>query len=338
MLFSDFTVKNLTLKNRIVMPPMCMYRADKEALANDWHFIHYATRAIGQVGLIIMEATGVEDRGRITSRDLGLWHDGQVAGIKRIVDAVHANGSKIAIQLNHAGRKSEVEYLDPVGPSAIAYSDKYRTPRELSRDEIKEIVGLFAAAARRAVTAGFDAIEIHGAHGYLISEFLSPLTNKRQDEYGGSPENRVRFLGEVLKAVKGVLPNDMPLIVRVSAHDIEPGGNTPEDMAQMLNLVKDIGIDLVNVSSGGVTPVAPKSYPSYQIPYAITIKEKTGLPVIGGGLVNDPLQAEQIVKSGVDLVYIGRELLRNPYWPLHAAFILREDITWPEPYLRSKLV
>jgi NADPH2 dehydrogenase len=337
MLFTPFTAKSLTLKNRIVMPPMCNYSAGRDGLANDWHYIHYATRAIGGVGLIIQEATGVEDGGRITARDLGLWHDGQQEPLARIVAAVRKHGAKIAIQLNHAGRKSEVEYLEPVAPSPLPFSDKYRTPRELTADGIAAIVERFAAAARRAAAVGYDAVEIHAAHGYLISQFLSPLSNKRADGYGGSPAGRARLLGEVVAAVRAAAPA-LPIIVRVSASDWEQGGNTPEAMAEMLNLVKSQGIDLLHVSSGAVTPVVPRAYPGYQIPFALTLKEKTGLPVIGGGLITDPIQAEQVVKAGVDLVFLGRELLRSPYWPLEAAFVLGEEIVWPEPYLRGNFM
>jgi NADPH2 dehydrogenase len=338
MLFTEFAIKGLALKNRIVMPPMCMYSAGRDGLATDWHYTHYATRAVGGVGLIIQEATGVEDGGRITARDLGLWADGQAEGLRPITAVVHRYGAKIAVQLNHAGRKSEVEYLDPVAPSPVAFSDKYRTPRELTKTDITAIVARFAAAAGRAAAAGYDAVEIHAAHGYLISQFLSPLSNKRGDEYGGAPANRARLLGEVVEAVRGVLPAALPIIVRVSASDWEEGGNTPETMADMLNHVKSAGIDLVHVSSGAVTPTAPRAFPGYQIPFALAIKEKTGLPVIGGGLVTEPIQAQQIIKAGVDLVFLGRELLREPYWPLRAAYALGRDIAWPEPYLRGKFL
>ncbi|MDR3564244.1 MAG: NADPH dehydrogenase NamA [Negativicutes bacterium] len=338
MLFDSFSVKGLTLKNRIVMPPMCNYMSDRAGLANDWHFIHYASRAIGGAGLIIQEATGVEDGGRISARDLGLWTDEQGEASKRIVDIVHRHGAKIGVQLNHAGRKSEVEYLHPVGPSAVAFSDKSRTPQELTKAEIAAIVDKFAAAAKRAVAAGYDVIEIHGAHGYLINQFLSPLSNQRRDEYGGGPENRARLLGEVVTAVRQVMPGDMPLFVRVSAHDYAQGGNTPDDLVTMLNLVKDKGVDVVHVSSGAVISVAPRAFAGYQIPFALTIKEKTGLPVIGGGLITEPVQAEQVIKTGVDLVFLGRELLREPYWPLKAAFVLGQETAWPEPYVRGKFL
>ena len=336
MLFTPFSLKKLTLKNRVVMPPMCMYSAGNDGVVTDFHVMHYGTRAIGQVGLIIIEATGIEPRGRISNRDLGIWEDDHITGLKRIVDTVHGNGGKIAIQLAHAGRKSEVPNSTSVAPSAIAFNDECGVPAALTINEIKGIVQKFAQAARRAVSAGFDAIELHAAHGYLINEFLSPLANQRRDEYGGSIENRVRLLKEVLIAVKAVLPEDMPIIVRVSADDYHEAGNTPVDVADMLNLIKNDGIDLVNVSSGAVISTMPRVFPGYQIPMALTIKQKTGLPILGGGLITEPMQALQLVKAGVDLVYTGRVLLRNPYWPLQAAHLLQQEVEWPEPYVRGK--
>ncbi|NPV26056.1 MAG: NADPH dehydrogenase NamA [Firmicutes bacterium] len=336
MLFSSFSVKNLTLKNRIVMPPMCMYCANLDGTVTDWHVIHYATRAVGQVGLLIVESTAVAPEGRLTNSDLGLWDDRQVDGLKRLVEAVLANGSRIGIQLNHGGRKSHVAGQPLLAPSPIAFNAKYGTPKEMTRDDIKGVVESFAQAASRAVRAGFDLIEIHAAHGYLLSQFLSPLSNQREDEYGGSPANRARLLGEVVEAVQSVLPSGMPLLVRVSAHDFEAGGNTPQDVAEMINTVKHKGIDVVDVSSGAVTETVPRAYPGYQIPFALTIRERTNLPVIGGGLITEPMQALRVVKSGVDLVYIGRELLRNPYWPLKAAYLLGQNIEWPAQYIRGK--
>jgi NADPH2 dehydrogenase len=338
MLFTPFSLKQVVLKNRIVMPPMCMYSAANDGMVTDWHVIHYATRAIGQVGLIIVEATGVEPRGRITDHDLGIWEDEQITGLKRIVDSVHTQGGKIGIQLSHAGRKSEVSDSTGVAPSAIAFNAQYAVPVALTVAEIKEIVQQFVKAAQRAVQAGFDVIELHAAHGYLINEFLSPLTNVRTDQYGGSLENRVRILDEVLGAVRAAIPTTMPILVRVSADDYHQDGNTPESIADMLNLIKCHGIDLVNVSSGAVISVMPRTYAGYQIPMALIIKEKTGLPVLGGGLITQPLQAMQVVKAGVDLVYTGRELLRNPYWVLQSAYLLQQEVAWPEPYLRGKFV
>jgi NADPH2 dehydrogenase len=336
MLFTPISFKNLTLKNRIVMPPMCMYSAADDGMVTDWHVIHYATRAVGQVGLIIVEATGVEPRGRISNQDLGIWDDAHISGLKRIVEQVHAQGSKIGIQLAHAGRKSEVVGSTPVAPSAIAFSEEYSLPTALTIQEIQEVIQKFVQGAKRAVAAGFDMIEIHAAHGYLINEFLSPLTNTRTDEYGGSLENRVRFFEEVLIAVKKVIPKDMPVIVRVSADDYHEEGNTPEIVAAMLNLIKHHGIDVVNVSSGAVIPLMPRAYPGYQVAMALVIKEKTQLPVLAGGLITEPAQVLQLVKAGIDLVYTGRELLRNPYWPLQAAHVLQQQVEWPKQYLRGK--
>lgn len=336
MLFTPFSVRDMKLKNRIVMPPMCMYSAGNDGKATDWHYAHYVTRAVGQAGLIIVEATGIEEAGRISANDLGLWNDGQIDSLKRIVAAVQQAGSKIAIQLNHAGRKCEVPDLEIVAPSAISFSKDNREPKELSTDEIHRIVEKFRLAAQRAVKAGFDAIEIHGAHGYLLNQFLSPLANQRMDQYGGSGENRVRMLGQVVEAVRTVMPGGMPLFVRVSAHDYEPGGNTPESISEMLNLIKNKGVDVIHVSSGAVTPAVPKAYPGYQIGFAVTIKELTGLPVIGGGLITEPLQAERIIKADVDMVFLARELLRNPYWPLQAARALGIKTDWPVPYERAK--
>ena len=336
MLFTPFSLKELLLKNRIVMPPMCMYRAGNDGIVTEWHMLHYGTRAVGQVGLIIVEATGIEPRGRISNRDLGIWEDGHISGLKKLVEIVHAQGAKVAIQLAHAGRKSEVQDTTPVAPSALAFNEEYKMPAELSTEEIQEVIAKFSAAARRAVQAGFDAIEIHGAHGYLINQFLSPLTNLRKDEYGGSPENRVRFLDEVLEAIHAVIPERMPVIVRVSAEEYHQDGNGTQDIAAMLKLVKHRGIDLVNVSSGAVIPVVPRAYAGYQIPFALKIKEMTDLPVLGGGLITEAAQAMQVAKTGVDLVYLGRELLRNPYWVLQAAHVLGEEVQWPESYVRGK--
>lgn len=336
-LFKETKIKNLELKNRIVMPPMCMYCAEEDGQVTDWHILHYASRAVGGTGLLIVEATGICPEGRISSNDLGLWQDEQIEGMRRLTEAVHANGAKIAVQLNHAGRKCTAAGMDVEAPSAIAFDEESVTPREMTKADIEETIGQFRQAALRAEQAGFDMVEVHAAHGYLLSEFLSPLTNQRTDEYGGSPENRVRILGQVLDAVKEVWPQEKPLCVRVSAEDYQEGGNLAEDLAEMLNLVKEKGIDLVNVSTGGVVPAVPSVVKGYQIPHAEKIKKLTGLPVIAGGLVTDPQEAEDIIFSGkADFVYIGRELLRNPYWPLQAANELGVDIVWPKQYERAK--
>jgi NADPH2 dehydrogenase len=337
-LFSPFYIKNLEIKNRIVMAPMCMYSADKEGNPNDWHFTHYTSRAVGGVGLILFEATAVEKRGRISDRDLGLWKDEQIEGLKRIVDACKKHGAKVGVQLAHAGRKSEDMSEPCIAPSPIAFGSQYRTPVEMSREDIKTVVAAFGKAALRADKSGFDVIEIHAAHGYLINEFLSPLTNKRDDEYGGSDENRARFLKEVLQEVRTVWPKEKPIIVRVSAEEYAQGGNCDNTIADIIKSLKLGGIDLVDVSSGGVVETSPKVYPGYQVKFAETIKNKAQVPVIAGGLITSPLMAEEILRNErADLIFLGRELLRNPYWPLKAAKELNQEINWPVQYERAKV-
>lgn len=336
-LFSEYTLKGLTLKNRIVMAPMCMYSATEDGFPTQWHKTHYVTRAIGGVGLIIVEATAVSPEGRLTSNDLGLWDDSHIQGLREIVDSVHSHGAKIGIQLNHGGRKCEAVGMEIEAPSPIPFNEGGIIPKEMDQSDIETTVGEFQAAAVRAEKAGFDLILIHAAHGYLLSEFLSPITNHREDKYGGSPENRVRLLGEVLNAVRAVWPKEKPINVRISAEDYGEGGNLAEDLAEMLNLIKHKGIDMVDVSTGGVIPVAPKAFAGYQIPHAETIKKLTGLPVTAGGVIFDPGYANQIIEEGkADFIFLGRELLRNPYWPLMAAKDLDVDIEWPQQYLRAK--
>lgn len=337
-LFSEFTMKNLSLKNRIVMPPMCMYCAPETGMATKWHTIHYATRAVGGVGLIVVEATGISPEGRLTSNDLGIWDDGHIEGLSEIVQAVHDCGAKIGIQLNHGGRKCEAKGVVIEAPSPIPYKEGDTLPKEMTKDDIEDTVQEFMNAAVRADKAGFDLIQIHAAHGYLINEFLSPLTNHRVDEYGGSPENRVRFLGEVVDAVRKVWPVEKPIEVRITAEDYQEGGNHAEDLGQMLNMIKNKGIDAVNVSTGGLVLVVPETYPGYQIPQAATIKEMTGLPVAAGGMLSNANDINTIlVNQKADMIYLGRELLRNPYWVLQAAKELHIDLNWPKQYERAKL-
>ena len=337
-LFSSFKLKNLEIKNRIVMAPMCMYTADNDGKAKDWHLFHYTTRAIGGVGLILQEATAVESRGRISANDLGLWNDSHIEGLKKIVDAVKSNGALMGVQLGHAGRKCEAENERIIAPSAIAFSGEYRVPNEMTKIEINEVVLAFKNAAKRCLEVGYDIIEVHGAHGYLINQFLSPVTNNRSDEYGGTVENRARFLKEVIHAVREVWPMEKPLILRVTAEDYVEGGNHPIDLAESINLVKDEGIDLINVSSGGVVSIAPNSFQGYQVKFAEIIKENTGLPVIAGGLIIEPHMAEEILQNGrADMIFLGRALLRNPYWPLQADFELNNEIEWPKQYERARL-
>ena len=337
-LFSRFKIKDIEVKNRIVMSPMCMYSADNDGIAKDWHYIHYTSRAVGGVGLILQEATAVEPRGRISSNDLGLWNDNQIEGLKRIVESVKKNGALMGVQLAHAGRKCETENEQIIAPSPIAFSDEYRLPKEMTKEDITAVIKAFKDAAKRCVEVGYDIIEIHGAHGYLINEFLSPITNKRTDEYGGSVENRARFLKEVLHAVREVWTMEKPLILRVTSEDYVEEGNHPEDLAELINLVKHEGVDIINVSSGGLVSVAPKAFQGYQVKFAEIIKEGTGLPVIAGGLIIDPHMAEEIIQNNrADMIFLGRALLRNPYWPLQADYELKNEISWPKQYERGRL-
>lgn len=331
-IFESYKIKNTDLKNRFVMPPMCMFSSDETGTAKDFHFIHYVTRAIGGVGLIIVESTGVAKNGRISDADLGLWDDSQIDGLKKIVEGVKKYGSKIAIQLNHGGRKYIGTSGDVVAPSAVKFDEESTLPMELTKNDIKEIVQNFREAAIRADKAGFDAVEIHGAHGYLIHQFLSPLSNLREDEYGGNLKNRTRFLKEILQAVSEVWPKEKPIFIRVSANDYKDGGITINDMVEIINEVKEY-IDIVNVSSGGLIPAKINLYPGYQVNLADAIKKRCSIPVITVGLITDAKMAEEIVSNDrADLVAIGRELLRNPYFVLNEAKSRNLDFDYTEPY------
>jgi len=337
-LFSNFQIKGLNFKNRIVMPPMCMYQANNDGHANNWHLVHYATRASGGVGSIIVEAVGVEKRGRISENDLGLWSDTHIPKLKEIVEHVHTYDTIIGVQLNHAGRKSQTKGEDIIAPSAISYDDRSTTPMEMNEDNINEVINLFKDAAKRALQVGFDFIEIHGAHGYLISEFLSPLSNMRNDQYGGSLEKRSLFLKKIITSIRSVWPKEKVLGLRVSAEDYYKEGLHPNDLADIINNLKDDGLDFIDVSSGGVVSAKVNPYPGYQLEFAKIIKEKTKLPVMGGGLIEDPKIAEFALNNGnADFVYVGRELLRNPYFCLNAAKALNHDLEWPLSYKRAKL-
>lgn len=336
-LFEPYTIKNLTLKNRIVMSPMCMYSSLKEdGFVENWHLIHYASRAIGQVGLIIVEATAVHPQGRISMQDLGLWDDKHIDGMKKLVDLVKEHGSKIGIQLGHAGRKADVEG-EIFAPSPIAFSERYKNPKEMTQQHIKEVIDAFQQAAIRAKKAGFDMIEIHGAHGYLLNQFLSPLSNKRRDEYGGSLENRYRILKEVIVKIREVW--DGPLFVRISASDYHVDGMKPEDYIQVAEWMREDGVDLIDVSSGGVVPkVKIQVYPGYQVKFAETIKKETGISVGTVGLINSAELAEEILQNErADLIFVGRELLRNPHWPYKAAKELGYSLEGPFQYRRGWL-
>jgi NADPH2 dehydrogenase len=337
-IFEKIEIKNLKLKNRIVMPPMCMYTAEEDGFVTPWHVTHYTTRAVGGVGLIMVEATAVEPSGRISANDLGIWSEDHIEGLKKIVDSVHQNGGKIGVQLAHAGRKSDSLKDEIYGPSPIKFNDDYRLPKEMTVQDIERVKNKFKEAAARAEKAGFDLIEIHGAHGYLINEFISPLTNKREDEYGGSLENRSRFLKEILGEVAQVWPKEKPITLRVSSLEYSEKGNTSEDIANIINHVKESGVDIVNVSSGGVIYTKINPYPGYQIEPARIIKEKTNLPVMAGGLVTDWQLAEEIIKNKRgDMVYMGRKLLRDPYFVINASHQLGIDYPWPKQYERARI-
>lgn len=336
-----FTIKGMKLKNRIVMAPMCQYSVEeKDGIPNDWHFVHYISRAVGGTGLIIVEMTDVEPDGRISDYDLGLWSDEHIPAFKKIVDGVHKQGAKIGIQIAHAGRKAQ-DAIQPVSPSDITYlinedATQYRQPRALSIEEIKQLVQKFKEAARRAVEAGFDTIELHGAHGYLLHQFMSPNSNVRDDEYG---HDLAKFGIEVIKAVKSVMPDDMPLLMRLSAIEYIDGGYTIDHALQMAKRFKDAGVDMFHISSGGEGrpgTVKPANYPGYQVPFAKQFKDELQVPVIAVGILEDPQIAQHVIQhEGIDLIAIGRGMLDNPYWAIHAIKEVTGEVQPPKQYERG---
>ncbi|QMU26847.1 NADPH dehydrogenase NamA [Adhaeribacter radiodurans] len=353
-LFSPLQIKSLTFKNRVVVSPMCQY-SSTDGFANDWHLVHLGSRAVGGAALVIAEATAVNPEGRITPYDLGIWKDEHIEFLQRITSFIHQQGSVAGIQLAHAGRKASrnapwmgSQLLSPdeggweniMAPSPIPVSEDLPAPVELTLDQIRQVVADFKAAASRALTAGFKVIEIHGAHGYLLHEFVSPLTNQRTDEYGGSFENRTRFIREVVQAVQEVWPSDLPLFVRLSATDWVPDENSwkLEDSITLASQLKDLGVDLIDCSSGGNVPVQQiKPGPGYQTPFAQAIREQAGILTGAVGLITSSLQADHIIRTGqADTVIIAREFLRDPYFPLTAASELHQPITWPVQYERAK--
>ncbi|SUY46226.1 NADH:flavin oxidoreductase [Clostridium putrefaciens] len=334
-IFERYKLKDIEFKNRIVLPPMCMYSADENGMAKMFHFVHYTERAIGGAGLIILEATAISPNGRISDNDLGIWDDSHIDGLKTIANSVKDNGAKVAIQLAHAGRKCEAKAGYIVAPSDISFSERYREPKALSKDEIKDIVKGFKDAAARSEKAGFDMIEIHGAHGYLINEFLSPLTNEREDEYGGSTKNRVRFLNEILDGINEVWPLSKPISLRVSASDYAEGGIDVNEMVNIINLIKN-KVDIIHVSSGAVVDTQIKTYPGYQVKFAEYIKDNCQIPTIAVGLIENSDMVEEILENErADMVALGRELLRNPYWTLQVAKKSGIEIEFPKQYERS---
>ncbi|MFF5982294.1 NADH:flavin oxidoreductase/NADH oxidase [Streptomyces olindensis] len=355
-LFEPFTLRDVTIPNRVWMPPMCQYSAapvgPETGAPNDWHFAHYAARATGGTGLIIVEATAVSPEGRISPYDLGIWNDTQVEAFRRVTRFLAAQGTVPSIQLAHAGRKASTDRpwkggapvgpdaygWDSVAPSPIAFDDRHPAPAELTVDQIADVVEQFAAAARRALAAGFEIAEIHGAHGYLINEFLSPHSNHRTDAYGGSYENRTRFALEVVDAVREVWPDDKPLFFRISATDwLDEGGWTPDDTVRFAADLRAHGVDLLDVSTGGnASGVRIPTGPGYQVPFAARVRSETGLPVAAVGLITDAEQAGKILANGeADAVLLGRELLRNPSWARHAARELGGEVRVPDQYHRS---
>jgi 2,4-dienoyl-CoA reductase-like NADH-dependent reductase (Old Yellow Enzyme family) len=351
-LFSPLTLREVTFKNRIAVSPMCEYSSE-DGFANDWHLVHLGSRAVGGAGLVMTEATAVTPVGRISPDDLGLWKDEHVAGLRRITAFVKSQGAVAGIQIAHAGRKASTDLPwrggKPLGPeqggwtpieapSALPFADGYQTPESLSVAAIAEIVEAFARTAARALAAGFEVLELHAAHGYLMAEFLSPLANHRTDDYGGRFDNRTRFVREVVEAVRRVWPERLPLFIRISASDWTDGGWTLEDSVALCALLRPMGVDLVDCSSGGTVPTAKIPLGAgYQVPFAQEIRRRAGVATGAVGMITAPMQADQIVRSGqADLVFLARELLRDPYWPLHAATAVHQDVPWPKQYERAK--
>ncbi|MCY0874849.1 MAG: NADH:flavin oxidoreductase/NADH oxidase [Firmicutes bacterium] len=334
-LSDSWSVGTLELHNRIVVSSMCQYMAQGDGRVTDWHMVHYGSLALGGAALTMVEASAVEARGFISTRDLGLYDSQQVEGLSRIVSFAHQHGTKMGIQLAHAGRKADVP--EPiVAPSALAFNDRYQTPRALQEGEIAEIVERFAAAAKRAVEAGFDVLEIHAAHGYLLHQFLSPFSNKREDRYGGDFEGRIRLTLEVIAAVRATVSSSVPVGVRISATDYHADGYDGHEAARFSKRFADAGAAFIDVSSGGNTPVPPHVYPGYQVPLAALVKAQVSVPVIAVGMLDDPLLAEHVIQSGqADAVAIARGFLRDPHWGHKALQTLGHPVTPPTPYARA---
>lgn len=329
-LFETYELKNLTLKNRIVLSPMCQYQAENDSgEPNDWHTIHLGARAQGGTGLIMTEMTNVEARGRITERCLGLYTDQQQEKFSKLNETLHSYGAKTAIQLAHAGRKSTIENGDIVAPSALPFSEKSPMPRALKLEEIEKIIDAFRSGAKRAVQAGFDTIELHGAHGYLLHQFLSPISNKRDDifgEYG-------RFANDVIQAVKSEMPSEMPLIMRVSAREYHPEGYGFDHLEKLIPSFIQSGVDMFDVSTGGDSIHRPKVYPGYQVSYSNAIRQAFQVPTISVGELRDPHVAEFVLQENqADLISVGKGMLRHPYWAKEAAVTLGEELTLPGEY------
>lgn len=350
-LFRPLTLRGITLRNRIAVSPMCEY-SSIDGFANDWHLVHLGSRAVGGASLVMTEATAVEERGRISPHDLGIYRDEHIPMLARIASFIKEQGAVPAMQLAHAGRKAstyrpwsgkgevsaEEGRWQTLGPSAERFVDYYPLPKAMTHEEIATVVQSFKRAAKRALEAGYQIIELHGAHGYLLHEFLSPLSNHRTDEYGGSLTNRMRFLLEVVDATRTIWPQDYPLFVRLSASDWIEGGLTIDDTVEIARALKQHGVDLIDASSGGNVATAKIALgPGYQVPFAEQIRQQADIATGAVGLITEPQQANTIVQNEqADLIFLARELLRDPYWPLHAAQALNYDYKWPVQYERAK--
>ncbi len=351
LLFQPFRLRSVALPNRIVVSPMCQYSAT-DGFANDWHLVHLGSRAVGGAGLVLTEATAVSPEGRISPQDLGLWKNDHIAGLRRITDFITAQGSVPGIQLAHAGRKASTPPAweksrvlgpdeggwEPVGITDVPFRPGDPAPRALDAAGLAGVAADFKAAAQRALEAGFRVLEIHAAHGYLLHQSLSPLSNTRTDGYGGSFENRCRLTREVIAAVREVWPGTLPLVLRISATDWTEGGWTPDDSVALARLVQPLGVDLIDCSTGGNVPRAPIPVgPLYQVPFAARIRQETGMPTGAVGMITTVEEAERVLEDGAaDLVFLARQLLREPYFPLRAAAETGADTAWPVQYERAK--
>jgi 2,4-dienoyl-CoA reductase-like NADH-dependent reductase (Old Yellow Enzyme family) len=348
-LFQPFTLRELTFPNRVFVSPMCQYSC-AGGMATSWHLVHLGARAVGGAGLVMTEATAVSPEGRISPADLGIWSDAHASALRPIAAFLKEHGAVPAIQLAHAGRKASTEApwigsgavkgggWTPVAPSALAFQADYPMPRAMNDDDLAKVVADFRAAALRALDAGFEVVEIHNAHGYLLHEFLSPLSNQRTDDYGGSLENRVRFPLRVARAVREAWPASRPVFVRISATDWADGGWDPDQSVRFARALRETGVDLVDCSSGGLVPgVKIPVGPGYQVPFAERIRREAKVATVAVGMITDPHQAETIVAGEqADAVMLAREMLRDPYWPLHAAKTLGAQVRWPRQYERAR--
>jgi 2,4-dienoyl-CoA reductase-like NADH-dependent reductase (Old Yellow Enzyme family) len=350
-LFSPLTIRGVTFRNRIAVSPMCQYSSN-DGMASDWHLVHLGSRAVGGAGLVMAEATAVEARGRISPEDMGIWDDKHVEPLARCARFINEQGAVAGIQLAHAGRKACTRRpwdggkplkcaegaWTPAGASPIPFADGYQVPQETDAAAIRQLVASFVEAAQRAIRAGFRLIEIHSAHGYLLHSFLSPLSNERADEYGGSLANRMRFLLEVVEAVRAEIPESMPLWVRISATDWADGGWDLDQSVALSGQLAAGGVDLIDCSSGALVPYARVPVGrGYQVPFAERIRREAGVRTGAVGMITEPQQADEIIRSGkADFVLLAREMLRDPYWPLRAAKQLGHEIAWPVQYLRGR--